>query len=158
MCYVHAKSLQSCPTFSHHMDCSLPGSSVHEISKHEYWSALPCPLPGDLHNPGIKQCLLHLSPALQVDSLHLSHWEAQRSYTCSQTELRLKLNVTKEPRWWAGTCYKIWTALPQWIERDFPGSSDSKKSSCNAGDPGSIPGLERFPLEEEMATLSSILA
>ena len=98
MCYVHAKSLQSCPTLSHHMDCSLPGSSVHEISKHEYWSALPCPLPGDLHNPGIKQCLLHLSPALQVDSLHLSHWEAQRSYTCSQTELRLKLNVTKEPR------------------------------------------------------------
>ena len=98
MCYVHAKSLQSCPTFSHHMDCSLPGSSVHEISKHEYWSALPCPLPGDLHNPGIKQCLLHLSPALQVDSLHLSHWEAQRSYTCSQTELCLKLNVTKEPR------------------------------------------------------------
>ena len=24
-----AKSLQSCPTLSDHMDCSLPGSSVH---------------------------------------------------------------------------------------------------------------------------------
>ena len=29
----------------------------------------------------------------------------------------------------------------------FPGGSDSKESSCNAGDLGSIPGLRRF-LEE----------
>ena len=28
---VHAKSLQSCPTLCDHMDCSLPGSSVHGI-------------------------------------------------------------------------------------------------------------------------------
>ena len=27
----------------------------------------------------------------------------------------------------------------------FPGGSDSKESSCNAGDLGSIPGLERSP-------------
>ena len=26
----------------------------------------------------------------------------------------------------------------------FPGDSDGKKSACNAGDAGSIPGLERF--------------
>ena len=26
----------------------------------------------------------------------------------------------------------------------FPGSSEVKESACNAGDPGSIPGLERF--------------
>jgi len=32
-----------------------------------------------------------------------------------------------------------------------------KKSACNAGDPGSIPGLGRS-LEEGMATHSSILA
>ena len=31
----------------------------------EYWSGLPCPLPGDLPNPGIKP----RSPTLQVDSL-----------------------------------------------------------------------------------------
>ena len=29
----------------------------------------------------------------------------------------------------------------------FPGGSDSKKSACNAGDPGSIPGSERSPGE-----------
>ena len=30
---------------------------------------------------------------------------------------------------------------------DFPGSSDSKESTCNAGDLGSIPGLGRSPGE-----------
>ena len=31
--------------------------------------------------------------------------------------------------------------------RDFPGVSDNKESACNAGDPGSIPWLERSPGE-----------
>ena len=31
--------------------------------------------------------------------------------------------------------------------QSFPGGSDSKESCCNAGDPGSIPGLERSPGE-----------
>ena len=39
----------------------------------------------------------------------------------------------------------------------FAGSSNSKESACNARDSGSIPGWGR-PLEEEMATHSSILA
>ena len=39
----------------------------------------------------------------------------------------------------------------------FSGGSNSKESACNAGDPGSIPGLERSP-EKDMATHSSILA
>ena len=30
---------------------------------------------------------------------------------------------------------------------DFPGSSDSEESACNAGDSGSIPGLGRSPGE-----------
>ena len=41
--------------------------------------------------------------------------------------------------------------------RGFPGGSDGKETACNAGDLGSIPGSGR-PLEEEMATHSSILA
>ena len=32
-------------------------------------------------------------------------------------------------------------------EYGFPGGSDSKVSACNAGDPGSIPGLGRSPGE-----------
>ena len=30
----------------------------------------------------------------------------------------------------------------------FPGSSDSKESVCNVGDPGLIPGWDGFPGEE----------
>ena len=36
------------------MDCSLPGSSVHEIFQARVWSGLPCPLPGDLPDSGIE--------------------------------------------------------------------------------------------------------
>ena len=32
-------------------------------------------------------------------------------------------------------------------ESGFPGGSHGKESACNAGDPGSIPGLERSPGE-----------
>ena len=31
--------------------------------------------------------------------------------------------------------------------QSFPGDSDGKQSACNAGDPGSIPGLGRSPAE-----------
>ena len=33
------------------------------------------------------------------------------------------------------------------LERGFPGSSVGKESTCNAGDPGLIPGWGRFPGE-----------
>ena len=42
----------------------------------------------------------------------------------------------------------------------FPGSSDGKESTCNAGNPGSIPGLGRsagkgigYPLQYSRASL-----
>ena len=34
-------------------------------------------------------------------------------------------------------------------EEGFPGSSDGKESTCNAGDLGSVPGLGRFPWRRE---------
>ena len=40
----------------------------------------------------------------------------------------------------------------------FPGASDGKESACNAGDPGSIPGSGRYPLEKKRTTHSRILA
>ena len=33
------------------------------------------------------------------------------------------------------------------MHSDFPGGSDCKESTCNAGDPGSIPGSGRSPGE-----------
>ena len=64
---------QLCLALCNLMDCSPPGSSIHGLSRQEYWSGLPFPSPGDLPDPGIKP----RSPPLQVDSL-LS--ESQGSY------------------------------------------------------------------------------
>ena len=49
------------------LDCSLPGSSVHEIFQARIleWVAISFPSPGDHPNPGIEP----RSPALQADSL-----------------------------------------------------------------------------------------
>ena len=41
--------------------------------------------------------------------------------------------------------------------RGFPGGSEGKESTCNAGDPDSIPGAGADLLEEEMATHSCVL-
>ena len=51
------------------MDCDLPGSSIHGISMARILARMPCPPPGDLPDPGIEP----VAPALQVDSLPLSH-------------------------------------------------------------------------------------
>ena len=46
-----------------------------------------------------------------------------------------------------------------WCWREgFPSGSGGKESTCNAGDPGSIPGLGRSLEERRMATHPSILA
>ena len=52
----------------HHMDCSLPGSSVPGFSRQEHWSGLPFPFQGIFVtqglNPGLLPCrqiLYHLS-------------------------------------------------------------------------------------------------
>ena len=37
--------VRSCHTLSNPIDCSLPGSFVHGISRQEYWSGLPVPSP-----------------------------------------------------------------------------------------------------------------
>ena len=47
-----------------------------EFSGQEYWSGLPCPPPGDLHNPGIEPSSF-LSPALAGGLFTTSAiWEA----------------------------------------------------------------------------------
>ena len=45
-----------------------------------------------------------------------------------------------------------------WPILRFPGVSDSKESPSNAGDAGFDPLVREDPLEEEMATYSSVLA
>ena len=44
-----AKSIQSCPTLSNPMDCSLPSFSIMGFPRQEYWSAVPLPSPENKH-------------------------------------------------------------------------------------------------------------
>ena len=52
-----------------------------EFSRQENWSGLPCLHSGDLSHPGIKPTF-PATPALQVDSLPLSHWKSHREILC----------------------------------------------------------------------------
>ena len=66
-----------CVSHSGVSDSATPGTVAHlaplsmEFSRPDYRSGSPLPPPGDLPIPGTD-----LSPALQVDSSHLSHQEA----------------------------------------------------------------------------------
>ena len=52
------------------MDCSPPGSSVHDILQARILEWLPCPLPGDLPDPGMEPRSF-MSPTLRVPEKHL---------------------------------------------------------------------------------------
>ena len=59
------------------MDYILPGSSIVEFSRQEYWSGYPFPSPGDLPDEGIEPtslCLLHSGGRCFTSS---TTWEAQ---------------------------------------------------------------------------------
>ena len=40
---IYMSDSQSCPSLCDPMDCSLPGSFIHEFFRQEYWSGLPFP-------------------------------------------------------------------------------------------------------------------
>ena len=60
-----SKITQSCLTLATPWTVAHQDPLSMEFSRQEYWSGLPFPSPGDLHNPGIEPG----SPALQADSL-----------------------------------------------------------------------------------------
>ena len=66
--------------FSHIWFFATPWTVAHQaplslgFSQQEYWSGLPCPPPGDLHNPGT-ELMPPASPALQADFLYWEAWE-----------------------------------------------------------------------------------
>ena len=60
---------QSCLTLCDAMDCSLPGSSVHEISQARILEWVAISFSRESSRPGVKPS----SPALKADSLLLSH-------------------------------------------------------------------------------------
>ena len=58
------------------------------FSRQDYWSVLLCPSPGDLPDPGVEP-VSPVTPALQADSLPLSHWGSPPlvRYDCRWTAL-----------------------------------------------------------------------
>ena len=51
---MNVKVAQLCPTLCNHMDCSLPGSSVHGILQAEILEWIAVSFSRGLPNPGIK--------------------------------------------------------------------------------------------------------
>ena len=70
---MHAKSLQLSPPLCDHLGCSPPGSSVCGISQTRILEWVAMPSSRDLPDPGIEPAS-PAAPALQADSLPLSHW------------------------------------------------------------------------------------
>ena len=60
---------QLCPTLYDSWTVDHKAPLFMGVPRQEYWKGLPFPSPGDLPNPGIEP----VSPALQADSLPLSH-------------------------------------------------------------------------------------
>ena len=82
---MHAELLHSCPTVCDLMDCSLPGSPVHEILSARIleWAAMPAP--GDLPDPEIEPASL-TSPVL-TGGLFTTRttWKPKETYIYKQT-------------------------------------------------------------------------
>ena len=64
-CFTHIQLFVTLWTIAHQAPLTMG------FSRHEYWSGLPCPPPGDQSDPGIKPTSL-TSPSLQVDSWSLA--------------------------------------------------------------------------------------
>ena len=74
---------QLCPILCNPVDCSLPGSSVHGILQARVLEWVVIPFSRGSSDPGIKS----ESPALQANSLPLSHQANSRNRVGSQTQV-----------------------------------------------------------------------
>ena len=66
---------QSCPALCGHVDCSLPGSSVHGVLQRECWSEQPFLSPGDFPDPGLEPAS-SVPPTLAGGFHHCTAWDA----------------------------------------------------------------------------------
>ena len=82
---------QSCPTLCNPIDCSPPGSSVHEIFQARILGWVAFLFPGDLPNPGIEPGC----PELQADSLLTElQWTPTRSRVIAENFFKCNFGVT----------------------------------------------------------------
>ena len=133
--------LQLCPTLHDTVDHSRSGSSVHGVSRQEYWDGLPCLLQWTL--PGMEPT----SPALQVDSLPQSHWGSPRL-------LRLLPHVqdSASPRSLLEIQTRHQKHRQQSKDRQF--EAHETKSSCATEE--TISKMERQPTEWEKEFINHV--
>ena len=121
---------QSYPTLSNLLDCSLPGSSIHGISRQEYWSGLPL-------------CNKYSKPSTVTPCEELTHWKRlwcweglgagrerdNRGWDDWMSSLTRWTWVWVNPGswWWTGRpgvlrfmgSQKSWTRLSNWTELNW---------------------------------------
>ena len=97
VCMLRAKMFQSCLTLCSPKNCSPPGSSVQGILQARILEWVAFPPPGDLPDPGIKPAS-PLAPALQADSLLLSHWGRQKLIYLFLKKKKLTQEKQKTPQ------------------------------------------------------------
>ena len=100
------------------MDCSPPGCPW-RFSRQEYWSGLLYPPPWESSHPRDQTQVSYIAGELHGKLLRFNSWAGKIPWRRDRP--------------------------PTPVFLGSPGSSDSKESTCNAGDLGSIPGLGRSP-------------
>ena len=83
----------------------------------------------------------HSSPLLHTKLVSNNQWAHQLNCLCLGQSGVYTHTHTKKAKAERISDTSIYT------EKGFPGGSECKMSACNAGDPGSIPGLGRSPGE-----------
>ena len=120
---------QSCLTLCDPMNCSLQPPLSMEFSGQEYWSGLPFPTSGDLPDPEVEPCLLHLV-----------HWQADFSLSlCHMQNTKFQGLVS------FGAPNHFMKLTKLLLPHNFPGGSVVKNPFVNAGGGGLIPGSGRSP-------------
>ena len=130
------------------------------FSRQEYWSGLPFPPPGDLHDPGIKPAAL-ASPALAGRFLTTSAtWEAKDAPRHCQMSLYwgscfiLWALLPHELHWWRepAIASRAWSWKWTWISLD-PAGSQGAVGLLRTEHSGISPGLGR---KNNLASLSDL--
>ena len=121
--------------------CQAPLSV--DISRQEYWNGLALPTLGDLPDSGTE--LVNLASAALAGGFFTTSvtWEAHRYIYYNIYGIDIyKYNIYMVLRYYI---YYIYMVLRYYIYIWYWQYIESKQSSCNAGDLGSIPGLGRSP-------------
>ena len=134
-CAVLSQSLQSCPTLSDPMEYSLPGSSIHGILQARILECVAMPSSKGSQELYMTGQLSLLLGECRVSYLHFGPHNTILALFIQSTPV---LHIFKY-------LLHLYTFFD--FGWGFPGSSDSKVSAYNVGEPGSIPGLGRSPGE-----------